>query len=250
MFFWSSFCASNTWALTSIFCRQQDLYFNDFMELFWFLVDIQKSENDVLSLAVTIAWALWARRNEKRHGGKFMTGLDLVNWCGRYIDSFKAANSADAISSPSAAPSALVPATHCRQVWSPPTGSFFKVNVDGAVFVQQRKSRAGVVICNCEGLLMGALSMKLNQQLGSLETEAKAYELGILFARDMGFHEVALEGDSVTVSNAIAGISPPPSLIASVVCGISSLLSAFRSFSISHVGRKGNKVAHLLAKHA
>ena len=26
--------------------------------------------------------------------------------------------------------------------------------------------------------------------------------------------------------------------------------NAFRSFSISHVGRKGNEVAHLLAKHA
>ena len=32
--------------------------------------------------------------------------------------------------------------------------------------------------------------------------------------------------------------------------GISSLLSAFHRFYISHVGRKGNQVAHLLAKHA
>ena len=130
----------------------------------------------MLSLAVTIAWALWTRRNEKRHGRKFMTGLELVNWCGRYIDSFKAANSTDAASSPSVAPnsadsasspsaatSALVSTTHCRQVWSPPAGSVFKVNVDGAVFAQQRKSGVGVVIRNCEGLLMGALSMKLNQ---------------------------------------------------------------------------------------
>ena len=91
---------------------------------------------------------------------------------------------------------------------------------------------------------MGALSMKLNQHLGSLEVEAKAYELGITFAKDMGFHEIVLEGDFVMVSNAIAGISPPPSSITSIVYGISSLLSAFRRFSISH-GRKGNQVAHL-----
>ena len=135
-------------------------------------------------------------------------------------------------------------------VWSPPDASIFIVNVDGAVFVEQQKSGVGVVICNCEGLFMGALSMKLNQHLGSLEAEAKAYELGIMFAKDMGFHEIVLEGDFVMVSNAIAGISPPPSSIASVVYGISSLLSAFRRFSISHVGRKGNQVAHLLAKHA
>ena len=70
--------------------------------------------------------------------------------------------------------------------------------------------------------------MKLNQQLCSLEAKAKAYELGILFARDVGFHEIALEGDSIMVLNAIAGISLPPSSIASVVCGISSLLSVFQ----------------------
>ena len=87
---------------------------------------------------------------------------------------------------------------------------------------------------------MGALSMKLNQQLGSLEAEAEVYELGILFAKDMGFHEIALKGDPLFVSNAIVGISLPPSSIASIVYGIISLLSAFRSFSISHVGRKGN----------
>ena len=66
----------------------------------------------------------------------------------------------------------------------------------------------------------------------------------------MGFHEIVIEGDSVMVSNAIAGISPPPSSIASIMYGISSLLSTFRRFSISHVGRKVNQVAHLLAKHA
>ena len=78
----------------------------------------------------------------------------------------------------------------------------------------------------------------LYQHLGSLEAEAKAYELRIMF--DMGFHEIALEGDSVMVSNAIAGTSPPPSSIASVVYGISSLLSAFCRFSILLFGRKAN----------
>ena len=83
-----------------------------------------------------------------------------------------------------------------------------------------------------------------------MEVEAKAYELGITFAKYMGFHDIDLEGDSVLISNAIAGISSPPSSVASVVYEISSLLSAFHRFSISHVGRKGNQVAYLLAKHA
>ena len=89
---------------------------------------------------------------------------------------------------------------------TPPVASIFKVNVDGVVFTQQRKSGVGVVIRNCEGLFMGALSIKLNQHLGSLEAEAKAYELGIMFAKDMGFLEIILKGVLVMVSNAIANI--------------------------------------------
>ena len=69
------------------------------MELFWFLVHVQKSSEEVLSLAVTIAWALWTRRNEKRNGNQFMTSFELVKWCGNYIESFKAANSSTSLSS-------------------------------------------------------------------------------------------------------------------------------------------------------
>ena len=149
-----------------------------------------------------------------------------------------AATSANAATSATSALGSTKP--QCRQVWSPPVASILKVNVDGVVFAQQRKSGLEVVIHNYEGLFMGALSMKLNQHVGSLEAKAKAYELGIMFAKDMGFHEIVLEGVLVMVSNAIADISSPPSSIALVVYGISSLLSVFCRFSISHVDRKGN----------
>ncbi|KAL0002363.1 hypothetical protein SO802_016144 [Lithocarpus litseifolius] len=122
----------------------------------------KKSGEEVLSLVVTIAWALWTRRNEKGNGKQFMSGFELVKWCGKYIESFKATNSsnlpssansanastnfANAVSTNAAtsanattsATSALCLAKpQCRQVWSPSDALVFKVNVDGAVFTQQ-----------------------------------------------------------------------------------------------------------------
>ena len=76
----------------------------------------------MLSLAVTIAWALWTRRHEKRNGRNFPIGLMLVQWSGNYIKSFKFAASAT---------SALVlTRPQCSQACSPPVASMFKVNVD------------------------------------------------------------------------------------------------------------------------
>ena len=102
--------------------------------------------------------------------------------------------------------SALGSTKQCKQVWSPPDAFVFKVNVDEVVFAEQRKLGVGVVIRNCEGLFMGALSMKLNQHL---EVEAKTYELGIMFAKIWDFMRLFLRG--ILLWFQIAGISPPPS---------------------------------------
>ncbi|XP_075668942.1 uncharacterized protein LOC142638762 [Castanea sativa] len=134
------------------------------------------------------------------------------------------------------------------RVWSPLATSVFKVNVDGAVFSQQRKPGVGAVIRNCEGLFMGALSMKLNQQLGSLEAEAKAYELGILFAKDMGLSSSVLEGDSEVVCRALRVSDWGHSSIREIVKDTVSIVGSLRTFSFSHTRRQGNCATHVLAK--
>ena len=164
-----------------------------------------------------------------------MTNSLLVQWVRQFIREFGAVN----VKSP-------LKSAKCSQAWKPPTNFVFKVNVPATIFSSQHMCGVGVVIKDEMGLVVGALSKMLNFPLGSLEAEAKAFEKGVLFAKDIGIHEIILEGDSMVVSNAILGKSPPSS-IASVVYGIVSLS---RRFEVSHVCRNGSMTAHLLVKHA
>lgn len=67
--------------------------------------------------------------------------------------------------------------------------------------------------------------------------EAKAFEEGILFARDVGIQEFELEEDSLVVVNA-------PSLIAADIYRITFLSHEFRGFEVSHTCRNDNELAH------
>ncbi|KAL0001433.1 hypothetical protein SO802_015214 [Lithocarpus litseifolius] len=85
---------------------------------------------------------------------------------------------------------------------------------------------------------------------GPLEVEAKAFEVSLQLARDMGYQDVILEGDSLILVCALCGLSPSPSTIDSLVVGMQLICSYFRTVYVSHVRTKGNKHAHILAKYA
>ena len=59
-----------------------------------------------------------------------------------------------------------------------------------------------------------------------------------------------LEGDSLTISNALKRITVPPTSIAAIVEGIHVLGSEINVINFSHVRRSGNKSAHILARQA
>lgn len=145
-----------------------------------------------------------------RHGGKPKPNWAVVQWSVKYIREFQEVNVV------------AMPKLPLRNsVWAPPVSPLYKVNVDGAIFSSQHTARIGVVIWDCRGLIVDALSKKPHQPLDPLEVEAKDFEVGLLFARDIGLHEIILEGDSIVVANSIAGKPPSPSIIACVFYGIS-----------------------------
>lgn len=107
-----------------------------------------------------------------------------------------------------------------------------------------------MVIQNEDGQFKAAPSKKLMASLGAVEAEVKAFEAGLLLAKDLGFHHIALEGDSMIIHNALCEKSPPPASVVVVIVGMQELCKDFIRIEFTHVRRQGNIPAHLLAKHA
>ena len=169
------------------------------------------------------------------HSGKQLVFRAMQHWV-----EFLAANEGDVLSNSTAQP----------VYWSPPPLGLYKVNVDAATFKDIRATGIGVVIWDSLGKVAAVLCRKLDASLSPLEAESKALEAGILFAQCHGCSAVVLEGDSLVLINALAGSSPSPSTVASVIQGVLELCMGFSQIQFSHVKRQGNVSAHLVVKNA
>ena len=121
--------------------------------------------------------------------------------------------------------------------WSPPSHGHYKINIDGAVFSRKKQAKAGVIIKDGKGQVVAALSKRWNYPLGAVEAEAKAWEAGVLFARDVGIQDAEFEGDSLVVCNALQGLASLPSSVANVLTGFLNHASLFRQWKVYHIKR-------------
>ena len=83
----------------------------------------------------------------------------------------------------------------------------------------------------------------------SIRSKSKAWEVGALFAWEVGIREAEFEGDSLVVCNALQGLVSPPSSVVNVLAGFMDHASHLRDWKVSHIKRQGNVPAHLLAQH-
>ena len=131
--------------------------------------------------------------------------------------------------------------------WKLPDSGFFKVNFDGALFLDQRCAGLGVVVRDSDGLIIAALSQR-GRLLGSVDVvEALATWRAICFAKELGLHHLVIEGDSLQVIQAITDSRLVQTLYGHTIDEIRFLSSSINC-SFLHVNRKGNKLAPALVR--
>ncbi|KAL4272913.1 hypothetical protein GQ457_13G017030 [Hibiscus cannabinus] len=132
--------------------------------------------------------------------------------------------------------------------WSLPASGIIKINFDTSFLSSTKEAFSGIVARNSTGLIMAACIIPHSDVNDAFVAEAKACESAVLFAIELGFKSVQVEGDSLTVIRKFSSGSLDKSIIQPIITDIKAKLHLFEKITFSHVGRQGNAAAHALAR--
>ena len=215
-----------SWSFVDTFCRLRTGWMD---------------QRGLLERWVSICWGIWKSRNEYRVRGKRQPGRVIVTSALKMLDEFL---------SVSEKPHKQREVSQSNAAWKPPPPGYYKINVDGALFTKTKQAGVAVIARDEGGAVVAAMSRKLEYPLGALAIEAKALEIGVTFAEEVGLRDVVFEGDSLLIFNAVHGIGEAEVSVLNIIHGVLRKAQCFRKFDFVHTKRQGNAPAHLLAQHA
>ena len=134
--------------------------------------------------------------------------------------------------------------------WMAPETHNYKLNFDGATFVEDGTTGIGVVIRNDAGLVMASLSQQISLPASIIKVEALAARRAMEFALELGFDNVTLEGDSEVLVKTLNARRNTLAHYGNLTVDILFLTSHFSKVQFSFVRRQCNRLAHSLARRA
>ncbi|XP_030943104.1 uncharacterized protein LOC115968042 [Quercus lobata] len=192
-----------------------------------------------MEVFVMTAWLIWMRRNKLRSKEATQPCTRIAQLASSMLAEFQQGKQRRV---------AGVQAGLVR--WQPPAENSIKANFDGAVFGEEQEVGIGVVLRDCEGQVLAALSEKVRLPATVEVLEMMAARRAALFARELGFSRVCFEGDAELVVKCLQSGLVSNALTGHLVKDFMSIRGYFQSSSIIHVRRQGNHVAHALARDA
>ncbi|KAM6543690.1 hypothetical protein CsatB_008137 [Cannabis sativa] len=212
--------------------------------IFHALVDlvVNRVKNDEMEELVMVAWAIWRASNEVVWQQESSNAASIVTSARSSLDQYKIAQERRGYSL-----SHLVDDGNKSEQWSKSTGNKIKVNVDGALFVEEGRFGLGCSARDSNGRLVEAFTLG---KLGLVQPEM-AEIIGIKETLSWidrhDWQNVVLETDSLPCVQAIKSNIPMLSQFELLVLDVRELLLSLNYVDMCFVKRSVNKAAHYLA---
>ena len=192
-----------------------------------------------LELFFAISWLVWYNRNKLVHGENGLQSLQILELAKGMVEDYREAFLLD-----------TPPLSSPQSSWVAPPPDYFKVNVDGASFIDGSGiSGIGVIIRDAMGRVIAALYKALPVHYPAELTEFFALEHGALLAQEMNISKVIFESDASYVISAVSQACHG-GIMGHLVHSIQFAKSVFSCCSFNHVKRDYNRAAHEPAQFA
>ncbi|GKV17627.1 hypothetical protein SLEP1_g28105 [Rubroshorea leprosula] len=132
--------------------------------------------------------------------------------------------------------------------WRPPTVGFIKVNVDGAIFEQQRLYGVGVMAQDSSREVLAAMVSKGHGMLSMEECETCSLRNALKWAKNLMFDKIVVEINCTSIVTAINNNHILNFNLGIILLDCKHLMASFAICRLQHVQRIGNSVAHELAR--
>ncbi|KAH1032566.1 hypothetical protein J1N35_044740 [Gossypium stocksii] len=187
------------------------------------------------SLTISL-WALWFKRNKLVNEGLNFKMHELMGFIKNYAQ--------DCCSNKNVVSFLTVPKIIS---WYPPTDRATKLNFDASFLCNTNEAIVAVLARDAEGQVMGACTYPLREIADAFIAEARTCERALYFARDMGFSNIILEGDSLTIFKKVKSTNEDRSILRPITKNIRFLERFFKNIEYRFVPREVNRAVYALA---
>ncbi|XP_075645666.1 uncharacterized protein LOC142616767 [Castanea sativa] len=156
------------------------------------------AEGKSIELFAYTAWMVWNQRNKVRVNQLAVPLHQVAEQAKQMLAQFRTNLQNSVVQ--------VTDSSYGVSRWRNPQVGLVKINFDGAVFNDSNQSGIGVVIRDNNGAVLSSCSEKIHQAYKPDEVEALAALKAVSFALELGFRSAILEGDSLSLINALKRI--------------------------------------------
>jgi hypothetical protein len=236
---WSCDAARAVWGFCEGSIQKSSMTASDFLVFFGYLCD-RLDEGELELFAVT-THKIWLRRNSVVFGGPVQSPSYLLKGVTEELNEFQKS----IVDSVHLATGGFLSPTQ----WTIPAEGDVKINWDAALDVQNRLMGIGIIARDSAGRVMAAMSSVVPYIKDPTVAEAIGAKRAVEFGREKGFPSIELEGDALQIVLALS-LEECCGAFENVITETKLLLDTYSCWRVGHVGRQGNRAAHLLAKFA
>ncbi|KAK6130344.1 hypothetical protein DH2020_035901 [Rehmannia glutinosa] len=188
-------------------------------------------------LAMIILWSMWHQRNLKNIGDRHSNPLEVIRFSCTYIQAIDT----------QCLNYVYQPHQTTDQEWQPPSSNSVKINFDATVSPSKTCGGLGIVARDHNGMSLGWRRRVIHGQVHPTTAEAMAAREAVSFALENGWRSIVVEGDCLAVITGISEADDKFSVESPIYHDIRVLLGDFQSYTLRHVRRNANSVAHRIA---